>query len=99
MAPLPDLSQPSWFLAVLLAIFVVIVERYFLIAGLFCLFFYRHSPEKWQQRKINHRKYSAQQFRREVGWSTVTAFIFFSCRCAVYHTVAEGIVESLYRPK
>lgn len=76
MTPLPDLSQPLWFLTVLLVVFVVIMGRYFLIAGLFHLLFYWRAPEKWHQRKINHRQYSTRQFRREVGWSTVTAFIF-----------------------
>lgn len=76
MNELPDLSHPGWFLAATFAIFAVVIGRYLLIAGLFHCIFYLWYPGKWKERKINTRPYKKDQFRKEVGWSTVTAGIF-----------------------
>jgi sterol desaturase/sphingolipid hydroxylase (fatty acid hydroxylase superfamily) len=76
MMPLPDFSQPLWFAIATLAIFMVVIGRYLLIAGLFHGIFYVWYPHHWQQRKINSRGYKPGQFRREVQWSMVTAFLF-----------------------
>jgi len=73
---LPDFSKPLPFLLATAAIFAVVIGRYLLIAGLFHLVFYVRSPQKWKGRKISRRDYGKGQFRREVGWSTVTAGIF-----------------------
>ena len=72
----PDVSQPLWFLVAVAVVFAVVIGRYFLIAGLFYAVFYIWQPGKWQQRKINARDYKQGQFRKEVYWSTITAFIF-----------------------
>lgn len=76
MKALPDLAQPVGFLAAVIVIFAVVVGRYFLIAGLFHLTFYRWKPERWQHRKINQRNYKQGQFRKEAGWSMITAALF-----------------------
>ncbi len=76
MPNLPDLSQPTWFMAAVGIIFLVVVGRYFLIAGLFYFVFYVWRKEQWKSRKVNAREYRTGQFRREVSWSIVTAFIF-----------------------
>ena len=73
---LPDLTNPFWFLIATIVVFAVVIGRYFLIAGLFYYVFYKWSGEKWQKRKINSRAYKKDQFKKEVGWSMVTAFIF-----------------------
>lgn len=73
---LPDLSQPLWFLAATVVVFAVVIGRYLLIAGLFYAVFYKWQKNKWQQRKINARDYKPGQFRKEVGWSMVTALLF-----------------------
>ncbi len=73
---IPDLSSPYWFIIGTLILFTVIIGRYFLIAGLFYVFFYRWRPEKWKNRKLNNKNYKHGQFASEVKWSTVTAFIF-----------------------
>ena len=73
---LPDLSNPLWFFTTTVIVFVVVMGRYFFIAGLFYLIFYLWFPRRWQQRKINSRAYRQGQFKKEVGWSSVTAFIF-----------------------
>ncbi|RYZ27804.1 MAG: sterol desaturase family protein [Chitinophagaceae bacterium] len=73
---LPDLSNPFWFLVATVVVFAVVIGRYFLIAGLFYYVFYKWSGEKWKSRKINNRDYKKDQFKKEVGWSMITAFIF-----------------------
>jgi lathosterol oxidase len=73
---LPDFSQPLPFLLATLFIFVVIIGRYLLIAGLFYGVFHLWFPGHWKRRKINDRTYKTGQFRREVAWSTATAGLF-----------------------
>lgn len=73
---LPDLTNPFWFFVATIVVFAVVIGRYFLIAGLFYYVFYKWSGDKWQKRKINSRDYKDDQFKKEVGWSMVTAFIF-----------------------
>jgi Delta7-sterol 5-desaturase len=73
---LPDLTNPFWFLVATIVVFAVVIGRYFLIAGLFYFVFYKWKGEKWKKRKINSRDYKERQFRKEVSWSMITAFIF-----------------------
>lgn len=73
---LPDLSKPLPFLLATLAVFAVVIGRYLLVAGLFHGIFYAWYPHRWQRRKISQRAYRKSQFRRELAWSCVTAFIF-----------------------
>ena len=76
MEELPDFSEPGWFLLAVLVVFAVVIGRYLLIAGIFYAVFYTWFPDKWKERKINARAYKSGQFRKEVKWSTITAFIF-----------------------
>ena len=76
MEQLPDLSEPLYFLAAVMLVFLIVLGRYFLIAGIFYLIFHLRPSKKWQHRKINQRQYPRQQFRKEVWWSTITALIF-----------------------
>lgn len=76
MNELPDFSKPIWFLIVTAIVFAVVIGRYLFIAGLFYLVFYTWFPKHWQQRKINERSYKPGQFKSEVKWSMLTAFIF-----------------------
>jgi hypothetical protein len=76
MMELPDFSSPLWFAVATIVIFLVVIGRYFLIAGLFHGIFYLWYPDRFQQRKINNRDYKKGQFRKEVKWSMVTAFLF-----------------------
>lgn len=73
---LPDLTHPLWFCAAAFLVFLVVIGRYLLIAGIFHGIFYVWFPGRWQQRKINSRNYRKDQFKKEVFWSTVTAGIF-----------------------
>ncbi|MEI6948743.1 sterol desaturase family protein [Paraflavisolibacter sp. H34] len=73
---LPDISSPLWFLLTVAVFFAVVIGRYLLIAGLFHGIFYLWFPQRWQQRKIGRKGYKEGQFRKEVGWSTLTALLF-----------------------
>ena len=73
---LPDFSHPLWFLLVTAIVFAMVTGRYFLVAGIFYLVFYSFYPQKWVQRKINMRNYPKGQFKTEVKWSMISAFIF-----------------------
>ncbi|HEX6847467.1 MAG TPA: hypothetical protein VF144_10830 [Chitinophagaceae bacterium] len=73
---LPDISQPGAFAGAALLIFLVVIMRYLLIAGIFYVEFYWWFPEKWAHRKLSKRRYRKNQFRNEVGWSMLSATIF-----------------------
>ncbi len=73
---LPDFSNPLWFLTAIVIVFVVVIGRYFLIAGIFYTIFYTWFPKQWERRKINNKNYKKDQFKKEIFWSTVTAIIF-----------------------
>ena len=73
---LPDFTQPLWFLVATLIVFVVVIGRYLLIAGLFYGAFYLWFPHKWQQRKINEKAYKPGQLKKEIQRSTFTALLF-----------------------
>src|SRR5687767_12391643 len=73
---LPDFSDASWFFVAALVIFIVVIGRYFLVAGLFYAIFYLWFPVKWAQRKINQKAYKQNQFKKEVKWSMITALMF-----------------------
>jgi len=73
---IPDLTSPIWFLTATLILFLIIIGRYFLVAGIFYSVFYWWSPQKWSSRKINHKVYKPGQFKKEVSWSCITGFIF-----------------------
>jgi lathosterol oxidase len=73
---LPDLTNPFWFLVSTLMMFVVVTGRYFLVAGFFHAIFYVWFSKRWQFRRINHRPYRKDQFKKEVFWSCITAMLF-----------------------
>lgn len=59
-----------------LVIFIIVIARYFIIAILFQLFFYRWQKEKWAKRWLGKKQVDREQFLREVKWSLVTSLIF-----------------------
>ncbi len=72
----PDLTNPVFFILSTLLIFVVVIGRYFLIAGLFQLWFYKWQKEKWASRWLGKKQIDKKQFYAEVKWSLTTALIF-----------------------
>jgi Delta7-sterol 5-desaturase len=71
-----DLSNWSVFALSVLAMFLVVVLRYLVVAGVFFLYFHRWRAQWWQARKINPKPYSEGQFGREIYWSVISSFIF-----------------------
>jgi sterol desaturase/sphingolipid hydroxylase (fatty acid hydroxylase superfamily) len=71
-----NLAELPIFTLLLLAMFAVIVFRYFLVAGFFYLYFYRWHKEAWQAYKINQKNYPKGQFTQEIKWSVITSLIF-----------------------
>lgn len=71
-----DFTRPGTFVLTTAFFFAVILGRYLLISWLAHGVFYRWGGGRWAGRKLAQRPYPAAQFRREVGWSTVTTVIF-----------------------
>ncbi len=76
MLTLPNLTNPLNFCVATLVIFLVVIGRYFLIAGLFQLWFYKWQKNKWSNRFLGKIKTDKKQFYKEVKWSLITAIIF-----------------------
>ena len=73
---LPDFASAYWLFLLTLIFFIIISGRYFLVAGLFYLIFYKWFSVKFKERKINQKKYKKEQFRNEIKWSLITSFLF-----------------------
>ncbi|WP_018617369.1 sterol desaturase family protein [Segetibacter koreensis] len=56
--------------------FLIIISRYFLIAGMFHLWFYVWKKDKWVKRSLSRKVTDKKQFYTEVKWSMVTSIIF-----------------------
>jgi Delta7-sterol 5-desaturase len=69
------LNSNNFFLVTLI-LFLAITFRYFIIAGLFSLFFAKIQPLKWQERIVNRSAYKQNQFFHEIKWSLLTSVIF-----------------------
>lgn len=76
MIDVPDFSEPFYFLLLCLGMFVMILGRYFLIAGLFHMVFYVWFKEKWQKRRLGKKPFDKSQFKKELKWSLFTSIIF-----------------------
>ena len=76
MNQIPKIEDPGSFLLMTAVIFVIVVVRYFIAAGIFHLVFYRGDHGKWHSRKVNHRDYKKGQFQKEMQWSLVSSLIF-----------------------
>jgi sterol desaturase/sphingolipid hydroxylase (fatty acid hydroxylase superfamily) len=72
----PNLTDPVYFILSTLLIFMVVIGRYFLIAGLFQLWFYKWQKKKWAARWLGKKQIDQKQFYTEVKWSLITALIF-----------------------
>jgi sterol desaturase/sphingolipid hydroxylase (fatty acid hydroxylase superfamily) len=73
----PPFATPVLFVISFFVIFLLIVGRYFLIAGIFYLYFHVWKRQDWSQRSLGANKgYDKNQFKREMRWSVITALIF-----------------------
>jgi sterol desaturase/sphingolipid hydroxylase (fatty acid hydroxylase superfamily) len=73
---LPDFTNYIIFAITTIVIFVIVIGRYFLIAGFFQLLFYKWQKQKWANRWLGKKQVDKKQFYTEVKWSIITAFIF-----------------------
>jgi sterol desaturase/sphingolipid hydroxylase (fatty acid hydroxylase superfamily) len=64
------------FLGLCFTIFLIVVIRYFLIAGGFFAVFYAWRPERFSKRKINTKAHPKGQFWYEFRYSLITSVIF-----------------------
>ncbi|MDR6563458.1 MULTISPECIES: sterol desaturase family protein [unclassified Arcicella] len=71
-----NFAEPIVFLWLCIVIFAIVVFRYFLLAGIFHLYFYIWKSKTWEIRKLNKKQYPPEQFRKEIFWSLLTALIF-----------------------
>lgn len=71
-----DFTIPENFLILTGLMFLVVVFRYSLVAGIFYLVFYIIDPESTRSRKIFSSGTSKEQFRKEIFWSTFTSMLF-----------------------
>ena len=56
--------------------FLIVVFRYSMVAGIFYLVFYIIDPKATQSRKIFNSGTSKDQFKKEIFWSTFTSLLF-----------------------
>lgn len=70
------LTDPLIFILVTLLMFLVIVARYILVAGLFHFWFYILRKNQWDNRRLGKKKIEKKQFYREAKWSFITSLIF-----------------------
>jgi len=73
---LPDFTFGYWPLVLTVFFFTVITLRYFLVAGIFYVFFYKWFRKKYEARKINQRDYKPGQFKKEIKYSLISSLIF-----------------------
>ncbi|HEX8462268.1 MAG TPA: sterol desaturase family protein [Segetibacter sp.] len=76
MPEVPDFSNPFIFLLATIVMFIIVVGRYFLIAGLFHAWFHGLRKDKWKSRKLGKKDFEKKQFYAEVKWSLLTSLIF-----------------------
>ena len=73
---LPNFTDPAIFLLTTVVVFAIVTGRYFLIAGLFQLVFYKWQKQKWSGRWLGKKEVDKKQFYTEVKWSLITSLIF-----------------------
>ncbi len=76
MEQLPDFTNPFNFLLLTIAMFVIVIGRYFLIAGLFQWIFHNKFKKQFTHRKLSAKQVDQKQFLKEVKWSVITSLIF-----------------------
>ncbi len=71
-----DFTEPLTFLALAGLMFLMVVFRYSLIAGIFYLVFYKANPKAFRKRKVQPLSQNSKQFKTEFLWSTFTSLFF-----------------------
>lgn len=71
-----DFTDPHTFLALTGLMFLMVVFRYSLVAGIFYVVFYIIDPKGFRSRKVQPPTKDKKQFKREILWSTLTSLFF-----------------------
>lgn len=71
-----DFTDPLTFWALTGLMFLTVVFRYSLVAGIFYVVFYVIDPKDFRSRKIYKKKRDPRQYRKEIFWSTFTSMLF-----------------------
>jgi Delta7-sterol 5-desaturase len=71
-----DFTTTTNFIILTLAMFAVVLGRYFLMAGLFHLYFYIWKKNNWKNRKLNQKLHPKGQFLKEIIRSAIVSLIF-----------------------
>jgi len=71
-----DFTNPLTFLALTGLMFLMVVFRYTLVAGIFYVVFYIIDPKDFRSRKVHAPTKDEKQYKREIMWSTLTSLFF-----------------------
>lgn len=71
-----NLMEPRWFFMASVLLFLIIVLRYFLFAGIFWLIFYKARPAALIARQIYPQLPGAKIQLTEIKWSLITSLVF-----------------------
>lgn len=71
-----DFTEPLTFIALTGLMFLTVVLRYSLVAGIFHFVFYVIDPKGFRSRKIHKTARDPKQYRKEIFWSTFTSLLF-----------------------
>lgn len=82
--------QSDQFWVLTLVLFIVVLFRYAIIAGLFHLIFYAFHLKRFQQRKIFKGHFKGLQLKREMLWSALTSLLFGLAGAVMIMMTREG---------
>jgi sterol desaturase/sphingolipid hydroxylase (fatty acid hydroxylase superfamily) len=89
-----DFLDPTTFIITCIAMFFVVMIRYFILSGFFHSYFYLWKKEEWKLRKINTKAYPPEQFKKEITWSTLQQSFF--CYWSTYGGTWQKGYTQLY---
>ena len=64
------------YLEKLLEFFYIVSSRYFIIAGVFFVIFYVFFSKRFENRRLQNKKHTNQDYKREILYSVITIIIF-----------------------
>ncbi len=87
---IPTISSIETALIVTFCIFLIIVFRYFVAAGLFFYVFQVKGKEKWYKKKVSDKSYSKRQHFNEIKWSVLSSSIFAIAGTVILYCWQQG---------
>ncbi len=87
---IPTISSWSTAFMVTGYIFLIIIIRYFIAAGIFFYVFQVKGKEKWKTKKVSDKAYGTHQHRKEIKWSIVASSIFAVAGTFIIYAWQQG---------